>query len=100
MTVADLKELDFAHWKHHPVTKVVMQFLTDNRKMLLEELLGSWEVGNLELLMEKEIRGRSLLIQEIVGLELNHIKTFYGVVDAAETDQDGTSAVHTGSMDG
>jgi hypothetical protein len=89
MTVADVKDLDFAHWKHHPITKVFLQFLTDNRKMLIDELLTSWEGGSLDLTMEKEIRGRSMLITEIVNLELGHIKSFYGVVDdAAETDTD------------
>ena len=91
MKVEDLKEVDFAHWKHHPVTELVMQYLEDFRRETIKEIIASWELGNLSLMTEQEARGRNLALQELTELGLSQIKAFYGVEDAAEVDTDGTS---------
>lgn len=92
-----MKTQEYNIWKHHPVTKMFMQFLNDQRDAQLKYLLAAWEDGALTLMDEKEIRGRTALMKELTELEYSAIQAFYGVEpDAAEVDTDGTSEVHSG----
>lgn len=72
-----LTESDFQVWKHHPVSKVYLKYLADYRTMLLRDLLERWEAGALTLETEKEIRGRTLTLAELVDLQFASIKKFY-----------------------
>lgn len=83
----DLTESDFQVWKHHPVSKVYLQYLADYRKMLLRELLTRWEAGALTLDTEKEIRGRTLTLADLVELQFASIQKFY-----TEEENEGTTA--------
>jgi hypothetical protein len=82
-----IAEADFQSWKHHPVSKVYLQFLTDYRAMLLRDLLGRWEAGELTIETEKEIRGRTITLAELVELQFPSIQKFY-----QEEENEATSA--------
>jgi hypothetical protein len=86
MKLEELGEVDFARWKHHPVTELVMKYLGDFREALIKEVVGSWEIGGLDLMTEQEARGRCVMLREILDLELQYIQHFYGVENATETD--------------
>lgn len=72
-----IAEGDFQSWKHHPVSKIYLQYLVDYRAILLRDLLGRWEAGELTLETEKEIRGRTLTLAELVELQFPSIQKFY-----------------------
>ena len=77
--VLGIKEADFQSWKHHPVTKAYMQWMTDYAKALREErslrLDGSMESPDPYLL--GEFKGRINTLTEAAGGEFHHIATFY-----------------------
>lgn len=77
MTLDGLTDADFNVWKHHPVSKVYLRYLTDYRTMLLRNVLERWEAGALTLETEKEIRGRTLTLAELVELNFASIEKFY-----------------------
>jgi hypothetical protein len=85
--IEGITEADFQVWKHHPVSKVYLQYLADYRSMLLRELLERWEAGALTLETEKEIRGRTLTLADLVELRFASIQKFYEEDNAAETAQ-------------
>lgn len=87
MSLDGLTEGDFQVWKHHPVSKIYLQYLGDYRAMLLKELLGRWEAGALTLETEKEIRGRVMTLADLVELQFASIQKFY-----QEEDNEGTTA--------
>jgi hypothetical protein len=78
---------DFQVWKHHPVSKVYLKYLGDYRAMLLRELLERWEAGALTLDTEKEIRGRTLTLADLVDLQFASIEKFY-----SEEEDEGTTS--------
>ena len=82
-----ITEPDFQTWKHHPVSKVYLKYLADYRSMLLRDLLGRWEAGDLTLDIEKEIRGRTLTLAELGELTFASIQKFY-----QEEDNEATTA--------
>lgn len=83
-----ISEADFQIWKHHPVSKIYLRYLADYRAMLLKELLAQWENGVLVLDTEKEIRGRTLTLADLVDLQFASIQKFY----QTEEDDEGTAA--------
>jgi hypothetical protein len=85
--VEGISESDFQVWKHHPVSKLYLKYLVDYRAMLLNELLAQWENGVLTLDTEKEIRGRTLTLADLVDLQFASIQKFY----QTEEDNAGTS---------
>jgi hypothetical protein len=72
-----ISEADFQVWKHHPVSKLYLKYLGDYRAALLRELLERWEAGSLVLDTEKEIRGRTMTLADLVELKFASIQTFY-----------------------
>lgn len=92
MTPLDqIKSDDFNRWKHHPVSKVYLQFLRDFSAQLVSHIHDEWLSGKLSLLDEKEARGRVLLLNELAELKFVSIQSFYGVEEqdepSAEADQ-------------
>ena len=72
-----LKEADYADWKHHPVTKALLQYLADYRQTLRNVYLAEWEVGKEDPMRALELRGRIATLGEITQLSLADIETFY-----------------------
>jgi hypothetical protein len=83
-----LTEADFNVWKHNPVSKVYLKYLGDYRAMLLQDLLARWEAGAITLDTEKEIRGRTMTLAELVELQFASIEKFY----QTEEENEGTPA--------
>lgn len=77
-----LKEPDFSDWKHHPVTKLLHQYLADYRQTLRNVHLAEWEAGTDDRTRELELRGRIATLGEIVQLSLADIETFYSEKEA------------------
>lgn len=75
--ISGLSEADFQVWKHHPVSKLYLKYLADYRSMLLKELIERWEAGALTLETEKEIRGRTMTLADLVELQFASVKKFY-----------------------
>jgi hypothetical protein len=82
-----ITEADFQVWKHHPVSKLYLKYLGDYRAMLLRELLMRWEAGAITLDTEKEIRGRTMTLADLVELQFASIQKFY-----TEEEDEGTTA--------
>lgn len=71
-------EPDYQSWRHHPVTRLLLQYFADQRAMLIKEAVGRWEAGGLTLLDEHELRARSLVLKELGDLPFAAIVDFYG----------------------
>jgi hypothetical protein len=87
VSIEGLTKDDFQVWKHHPVSKLYLKYLGDYRAMLLRELLERWEAGALTLDTEKEIRGRTLTLADLVDLQFASIEKFY-----SEEENEGTTS--------
>lgn len=84
--VNGIAEADFQSWKHHPVTKVVLQYLRDYDAALQREIMARWLTGALDLQTEKEARGRCLTLSEVADLSFPIVHEFY------QTSKDGDDA--------
>jgi hypothetical protein len=73
----EIDEQDYQLWRHHPVSKVVLQYIDDYRMRLREEALARWESGALQLIDDREMRGRVLACSDIVDLQFESIRSFY-----------------------
>lgn len=70
-------ESDFQLWRHHPVSRVVIQYLNDYAVSLEREALERWRSGALRLIDEQEMRGRVLTCLEMADLSFESIRGFY-----------------------
>lgn len=75
--------MEFNLWKHHPVTKVFMQYLRDYAEVVKNAAVEDWMGGRMQLSTEQEMRTRLLMISEITEIELESIERFYA---ASEPD--------------
>lgn len=85
--MTDIDQLDYASWKHHPVSETFRQYLADFRDMLIKETVAQWRSGKIQLSTEQQLLGRIQVIDEILDLEFSHIEEFYK--DAAKTTPTG-----------
>lgn len=76
---------DFQQWRHHPVSKVVLQFLRDYREAMHRELLERWTANSLTLADEHEMRGRSNTLQEFAEIQFESMLNFYKEGENAAT---------------
>ncbi len=77
LAVKGIAEADYQGWKHHPVSKVLLQYLRDYHLALKEEawqclLRGPAPAGYLE-----EISGRARAVAELYELPFEAIVAFY-----------------------
>lgn len=71
----ELTEDEFISWKHHPVTKVIMDVLSAHISEIKETWLNeSWNSGKADQVRLAELKGRSKGIEEIVSLGYADIK--------------------------
>lgn len=75
--VSDLQEADFQTWKHHPVTKVYRQYLAHFAAALERDHIARWKAGEADERTEAEAAGRIKTLEELAGLEFEHIAEFY-----------------------
>lgn len=84
----EIKPQDLASWRHHPVSRLLLQFLADYRDERLREAIGAWFDGALVPLQEAEGRGRALLADEIIALRHEDLLRFYGVQPPAASPEE------------
>lgn len=77
---------DFQAWRHNPVSKWFLQYLTDYRADLVTAASENWLAGQLELSTEHEMKGRVLALGEIATLPFDAIAAFYTALDNVQTD--------------
>lgn len=90
----DLTEQDYLDWKHHPVTKLVRQYLDDYSRSLRrghEDLWLNAPGGHaVDPVLAAEMKGRVLTLAEMRALTFLNIADFYQTgeqdTDAAAVD--------------
>ena len=83
--LTQLSDHEFRVWKHHPVSKVVLQFLRDRADSLQAGVVQAWlKQGHLNDVHSLEVRGRMLEGRDVAGLTLMGVRTFYGLPPAAD----------------
>lgn len=70
----------FAQWKRHPVTAMVLErYLPDLRTAMERETLDAWLNGNLSLVQEQQVKGTLLGAYLLETLSLDKVRVFYGL---------------------
>ena len=88
--VKGITRADYQQWRHHPTSKVVLQFLQDFHRILQREAWAVLETDprlplNVELL--REMSGRAKAIEEVYNLPFESIVSFY-----SNEEENGTQA--------
>lgn len=75
----DITEADFGAWKHHPVTKVWLKFLSDYAAMIGREPLGvvCSSLAAPDPFYLGEIKGRFLAVSEMAEPKYESIVKLY-----------------------
>lgn len=78
--LAELSAEQWAIWRRHPVSALVMErYLPAFRRALERQTLDTWLAGKLSLQVEQDARGLIHCAQMIEGLGLDHVRVFYGL---------------------
>ena len=86
--VKGLTERDFQAWRHHPVTKVYLRFLSDFRDAVIIETNNKWLGGDLKPDDAEGNRAQALMLAEMVELAFGDIADFYEGPDQEENESD------------
>lgn len=86
--VSGIAEQDYQTWRHHPVTKVFIEYLRDYRADLIEAAAAQWLDGNLQIATADELRGRALAIGDIAELPFAAMIAFYQAINQKREDQE------------
>lgn len=85
----------YQEWRHHPVSKVVLQFLRDKQEYLKAAALDHWVNGSQSFASINEVvRGQIVELGEIADLQFEAIEAFY-----QEKEANATSSADTDSRD-
>lgn len=85
--VFGISEADFQAWRHHEVTKLMMQYLKDFCFALERDHLLRWKAGETEDRLEYEAAGRTKTLEELANLEFSHVALFYREIEQKETNE-------------
>ena len=77
--VAELTPDQFNLWRHHPVSRVFLQWIQDWADRAGDKALALWLEGSP---LPDEIRGRILACREVSGAHVEQIRQFYGVMNS------------------
>ena len=80
--VKGVTQAQFTAWRHHPVTRMFMQYLRDWRDDMKEDAVERWTAGALDSKSDHELRGWFKALTEISDMRLDPIAKFYEDVDA------------------
>lgn len=86
--VDGIAEQDYQTWRHHPVTKVFIEYLRDYRQDLIEAATVQWLDGQLQIATADELRGRALAIDDIAELPFAAMIAFYDNINKKREDQE------------
>lgn len=85
-----IKQSDFQHWKHHPVTKAYLHFLKEYAEFVRREqvdLLNS-ATSMPDGFMLGKYTGRFNAFAELSAFEFAHLMNFYPTVDETSEETD------------
>lgn len=85
--VDGIAEQDYQTWRHHPVTKVYIEYLRDYRADLIEAAANQWLDGNLQIATADELRGRALAIGDMAELPFAAMIAFYDNINKREDQE-------------
>lgn len=92
----EMTEEGFRLWTHNPVTKAFFAFLDDQYQNWRELAADLVETGALRPGERAEdanidvVRGKLSTLNQLRGISLSHIQSFYGLQDEAEEEEPGT----------
>lgn len=91
--VAELSQMQWGLWKRHPATRALMAFLRQYQAKLRLEHLDRWERegGALNPVFEAEAKGRVLVCEDILTLDVNALRRGFEL-DPVGEPQDGDDA--------
>lgn len=76
-TVQGITQADYQAWRHHPCSKMFLQYLRDWRHSVLRSLLAQWEADQVTLALDTEVKGRVKTLGELSVLPFEAIYEFY-----------------------
>ena len=83
--LAELTPQQFALWRRHPVSDLVLQhYLPDWRRQLEGSVVERWMQGAVTLQGEQMTRGQLIALYQIEGISLDQIWQLYGGKPALE----------------
>lgn len=89
--VHGITESDFQSWRHNPVSKVVLQYLSDKRAFVERSVIDQWIAGSMSLMADQSLRGQIIELIEMHQLPFEAIFNFYSKEDdGTEANQDPT----------
>ena len=98
----EITKEEYQSWRHHPVTKVFLQYVRDFREQATQGALNDWLSGGRSFAEVSDVvRGQIHLLRDIEELEFASIEEFYKEIadsNGTETDQDGTRRVSSGEV--
>lgn len=69
---------EYNEWRHHPVSKVFLQFLRDKKAFLTNAMMEQWLDGRESFAQsEQTVRGQIIELGEIADMPFEHISEFY-----------------------
>ena len=78
--LAELAPEQFAQWRHHPVTKLVLDdYLPHFARAIEAQVLAGWKAGLLSLQVEQQARGYVQGAELMSAVSIAQIRQFYGV---------------------
>lgn len=86
--VGQFRASEFQQWRHHPISQVVLAFLSDRRDDLYAQAFEAFLAGGLSALADGEYRGRYMACEELLNLQWRQVCDFYGVVGREEEVRD------------
>jgi hypothetical protein len=72
-----IAEPDYLEWKHHPVSKIFLQYLADYREALIKQHVLEWQQGKLDEVRDLELRGRVMALADLTDLSFSAMEFFY-----------------------
>ena len=69
---------EFQEWKHHPVSKIVLQYIRDFKERAKLESLESWLNGDKSFAdLSDGVRAQINILDEVENLQFEAIEEFY-----------------------
>lgn len=77
--VRGISKADFDSWRHHPVTKVVLEVLAAKQRIIKETVLSKFVAGDYRLGSDEasSLRGQIIEIEEILGMRFENVAAIF-----------------------
>lgn len=71
--INEITEANFNSWRHHPVTKLVMDFCAQKRGQIADQVLEMWANGTESETSREELRASWRTLAEFEQLQFAHL---------------------------